>query len=161
MTLYRFDVDDPVDDSIRTNPNNYVPLFGTEENSKLQQLEAPIIDQTLSLLRPASKTRGFYLGIRDTGTCGQVYRLITYYTACQERQNELVHYRRVATPPVGGANTVFSAECESNAHNVTSLDVNVFGGNSTCRDVAVGGARCECDSGYQISEERESCVGKF
>lgn len=165
VTVYRYGVNGPVSTGSQTNPNNYIPLYGegNEVSSRLQQPPQPVRDvqKTLSLLRPEPRTNGFYLGFRDTGTCGQVNRVIVYYTACHERQNELVLYPKVGTPPVDGSDEIFYAECVSNAHNITSLQVKAFSENGTCRDVSEGGARCECNTGYQISTDRKSCIGKF
>lgn len=160
ITLNRYDAENPVSD--RTNIGNYQPLFGDEASSRLQQLPAPTraIKETLSLARPEPRTRGFYLGFQDIGTCGQVERIIVYYTVCRERQNELVRYPKVGTPPRNGPDAVFQAECVPNAHNITSLAVTAFSENGTCKDVVPGGVRCECDAGYEISPDRTSCIGK-
>lgn len=163
VTLYRFDVDGPVGAAEQTNPSNYQLLNGTEQDSRLQQLPRPVrgVSQTRSMLRPEPRTGGFYLGVKDSGTCGQVNRIIIYYTVCHGRQNELVVYPQAAHPPRNGPDSIFQASCVANAHNITSLDVKAFSGNGTCRDVVEGGARCECDAGYQIAQDRKSCIGEL
>jgi hypothetical protein len=159
VTLYRYDADDSSSD--RENTENYKPLLG-ENSSRLQQPPSPArgVKTTLSSLRPEPRRRGFYLGVLDTGNCGTVDRIIVYYTVCHARQNELVLYPKVGNPPRDGPDMIFQAECAPNAHNVTSLDVKAFSENRTCLDVVPGGARCECDAGYQISADRMSCEGK-
>lgn len=150
-----------VEDTDRRNTNNYQPLFDNEESSRLQQPPFPVrgVSETLRFLRPQSGSKGFYLGVRDNGTCGLVNRMILYYTVCHARQSGLVEYPQTATPPKDGPASVFDAKCVDNAHNVTSLQVKAFGENNTCIDVVAGGARCECNEGYTISDNNQSCRG--
>ena len=159
VTLYRYDANSRVSETLQTDKNNYKPFFGDETSSRLQQPPPPtsIVRETRDMIRP--KNNGFYLGIRDSGTCGSVSRIILYYTVCKERQTELVVYPEFATPPQNGPDEIFDARCVDNAHNVTSLQVTAFSRNSSCRDVITGGARCECNAGYQISTDRRSCIG--
>lgn len=161
--MYRYDADGPRSESDRTDTENYQPLLGDELSSRLQQPPRPStnVRETLSLVRPEPRTRGFYLGFRDTGTCGQVNRIIVYYTICHARQNELVLYPQVGSPPEGGPDAIHQAQCVDNAHNVTSLAMKAFSENGTCMDVVPGGARCECNAGYEIAANRRSCRGKY
>ena len=179
VTLYRYDVNDSVSMTDQMNQSNYVPLFdGEPSNSHLQQLPSPAraIEKTLPLLRPKD-SKGFYLGVHDSGTCGSVNRLIVYCPVCRAKQSELVVYPKIYPPPKDEPTSVFYAKCVPNAHNVTSLGIVAKticideakgeascldeGVKARCIDEAEGGARCECDAGYQISEDRLSCLRKL
>jgi len=163
VTMYRYDVDNTASLANQRNPDNYVLLNGTEEDSRLQQssdTNVRSITQTRLLSRPTSN--GFYLGLRDQGTCGEVTRLLIYYTVCEASKDGLVMYPEFANPPRGGPNEVFYAKCVCNAYNTTSLAVNGFS-NGSCIAVAPQGIQCECDGGYisVIKEIDESCERKL
>lgn len=141
------------------DPKNYKPLNKTVRDSTLQHIAgSSIISQTRSLLRP--NANGSYFGFHDTGTCGAIERVVVYYTVCLSKQVELVFYPEFANPPHNGPDQVVKAECVCNAHNVTTLNVLASASDGTCVDEAVGGARCECDDGYEIAQDRSSCNGK-
>ena len=160
VTVHRYDVDEPAFENEQINPDNYV-LLSTEDDSKLKQKPAPARDvrKVVHLNRPTPRRNGFHLGFHDTGTCGQVGRVFVYYTVCEAKKIGLVEYREYANPPKNGPDEVFQARCVCNAHPLTSLDVTAFR-NGSCIDVAAGGARCECDDGYRLSEDGESCIGE-
>lgn len=163
VTLYRYCVDDPVSTVRQTNPGNYVPLNGTVEDSTLQQVPGQRIvrQPERSLIRPSPSTRGCYFGIRDTGTCGEVERLILFYTVCSAKQEGLVVYPEFANPPKAGPDEVFNARCICNAHPVTTMRVTASSADGTCLDEAEDGAECACDDGYQISDDGSDCLRKF
>ena len=147
MNAHIYYVDSIISESERTNTNNYSPLY---------RLQGTATGDTHSLIRPDKK--GFYLGFQDIGTCGQISRVIAYYTVCRGGQNKLVIHPQVATPPRNGPDEVFYAHCVPNAHNVTSLAVNAFAATSTCLDVEPEGAKCECNAGYQVSANGSACI---
>lgn len=158
ITLHRYCVNEPVNDF--KIPSNYVLLNDTVEDSTLRHRpgSTSVINEVKSLVRP--KGNRCYFGFRDQGTCGSIERIIIYYTECRSRQVELVYYPTFANPPKNGPDEVFEAQCVCNAHPVTSLRVIASASDSTCVDEAEGGARCECDAGYQIAADRLSCDGK-
>ena len=160
VTLYRWDTNARANKAMLKDKSNYKPFFGNETSSKLQQPPPPasIVEELHSWIRPPECA--FYLGLKDSGTCGSVTRIIIYYTVCHGRKEGLVVYPEFATPPRDGPDEVFYACCVANAHNITSLAVNGFSENSTCSDQAIGGAKCECDAGYEISRDRQSCIGE-
>lgn len=163
LTLFKYPVDGPVDKTDYRNPNNYVPYYnGNVEDSRFRHnSNQRVIKTTESILRPQSQ--GFYLGIQDTGTCGEITRLVVYYTFRKEEQRELVVYPEFADPPINGPSETFQAQCVCNAHNTTSLDVHAFsdGQRIVYADKASGGARCECDDGYEIDSSRTACIREF
>lgn len=162
ITAHRYDVDVPATKVEQKKIDNYKPLNGTLENSRWQQPPSRRINnvmRTFQMLRPEPRMNGFHLGLQDTGTCGEVTRIILYYTICSGRQQELVVYPEFANPPRDGPNEIYKARCVCNAHNTTSLDVIAYSSTGTCVDSAPGGARCECNDGYQIDDtSRSSCI---
>lgn len=162
-TIHRYDSNSVVSQTQRRDYADYVPFFGDLASSRLKQPTSTsgVVSETRSFVRDEPRHAGLYLGVHDSGTCGSINRIILYYTVCQAKQIELVKYPQVATPPRNGPDSFFHAECVPNAHNVTSLLVHAFSANSTCRDSVEGGVRCECDSGYEISSDRLSCIRKF
>ena len=155
VTLYRYYSDRMVSNAERINTNNYQPLNGTVEQSRLQRTS----EQTLTLTRPADQN-GFYLAVRDEGACGQFVRMIVYYVVCKSRVVGLVTYPQTAVPVRNSRDIVFDAMCAANAHNTTSLQVVASSSTSTCSDRAPGWAVCECDAGYVVSSDGMSCLGK-
>lgn len=151
---FRYDVSGPVSRDELTDVDNYKWLNGTEENSVWYIPEGEDINRlyrtTLKMLRPDPEKSGFYLGLREPGTCAQVGRIIMYYNVCLAKQVGLVMYPEFAVPPKSGPKEEFLAQCVCNAHNVTSLSITSFSENSTCVDKAPGGAVCECDAGYEL-----------
>ena len=148
-------VRDSANAGARVQPSNYgQPFLRLEQPSG----DEGSIDVTHAMSRPANR-RGFYLGVRDEGTCGAVERIIVYYVACLESVDGLVTYPETGVPLRGGSNVVFDAHCAPNAHNTTTLQVTAFASSSSCSPVAPGGARCECDAGYLISADGVSCRG--
>ena len=154
MTLYQYNSDNITTNANRINSSNYEPLFGDEESSRFVQPTgvSRVQEVTQSITRPANSD-GFYLGIRDEGTCGSISRLIVFYVVCPTRVDGLVTYPE-------SADILFEALCASNAHNITSLQVIAFSSNGgNCSPVAPGGAVCECDGGYVLSSDGLSCEG--
>ena len=163
VTLYRQDVNNTLSYDNIIDDSRYQPILGNESNSRLghnslADFMEPTIEKRMKLDLP--QTNGFYLGLLDAGTCGFITRLVIYYTICKGHKTDLVIYPEVATPPVDGPDESYEAECVPNAHNTTSLHVNMLSATSTCVDEAVGGARCECNAGYEKDGTDPSCICK-
>lgn len=160
VTLYGYNRDSIASHGDRINPSNYQPLFGDALSSRLEQPSGSVmqIGLTLRLTRPAN-SNGFYLGLRDEGTCGSITRLIVYYIVCPARQEGLIIYPEVTVPAQNSLDIVFNASCVANAHSVTTLQVTAFSSNGSCSPVASGGPACECDAGYIVSGNGRSCQG--
>lgn len=162
VTLYRYDRNTKANKKTQTNILNYVytPMFGTEESSRLEQSgSSGTVSKLIRMDRP-DNFNGFYMGIRDEGTCGSINRMIIYYLVCPARVVGLVNYNEAALPSQSSSNTMFNAVCAPNAHNVTSLEVTIFSATGTCEDNAFGGARCECNPGY-FKSNPTTCQGKM
>ena len=158
VTLHRFDTN-AIEPISRQNDsaNYYIPLFGpgTETtDSRLQQVGTTDVGVVRSFETPGNYA-GFYLGIQDTGTCGQVKRIFLYYTPCKELLDGLVYYPELVRPPAGSPNpNIAEACCAPNAHSTTSLTFRAFSDGRCERDVI-----CECDAGYEIGGNRMECIG--
>ena len=160
VTLYRYDTNSIASSTEQTNKNNYVPLFGqgTENtDSRFQQIEEFDDDNVLKRFRPSGST-GFHLGIRDTGTCGYVDRILLYYTPCKKFQDGLVNYPELVRPPEGSPPNVAQACCAPNSHNTTSLSFRAYSdGRCICEQTNV---ICECDAGYILDVAGTECDGE-
>ena len=123
-------------------------------DSRLKQVGSTDITVVRSF-RPPGDYTGFYLGIRDTGTCGQVKRIFLYYEPCKKMQKGLVNCPEVVRPPAGSGPNIAEACCAPNSHNTTSRTVRAHS-NGTCEcDVM-----CESDAGYRLDESGTACIGK-
>ena len=101
---------------------------------------------------------GFHLGIRDTGTCGQVRRIFLYYTPCKELQDGLVNYPELVRPPEGSPPNVATACCAPNSHSTTSLSFRAYSASDgRCERTAM----CECDAGYRLDGVGTGCDGEL
>lgn len=160
VTLYQYNRDTIAPSGERINPSNYQLLFGDAVSSRLEQPASTTrkVGDTRSLTRPVNSV-GFYLGIRDEGTCGSIDRMIVYYVVCPARQEGLVTYPETAVPVQGSSDIIFDAICALNSYNTTTLQVTAFSSSSSCSPMASGGARCECNAGYVISGGGTSCEG--
>ena len=149
MTLYRYDRNTVANNNDRTDIMNYnTPMFGTIASSRLEASgSASTLTKNESLV-PTNNFNGFYMGIEDVGTCGQISRIIIYYLVCPAKVTGLVKYKEIAVPLRTDSNVVYSASCVANAHNVTNLEVTIYSANSTCIDQVFKGAKCECNHGY-------------
>ena len=159
VTLYRYDTSVPVPAG-RTTTSNYQLLTGSETTSRFGSASTSSMIQETGVSRPSSFT-GFYLGIRDTGTCGfPVQRVIIYYKVCEAKTGELVTLPEEALPLESAGSGVYSGRCVPNASAVTSLMVDINSVTGSCTERATGGARCECDAGY-YRFNGTFCEGKF
>ena len=130
---------------------------GTENtDSRLQQIEAFDDDNVLRSFRPSGST-GFHPGIRDTGTCGYVDRILLYYTPCKKFQDGLVNYPELVRPPEGSPPNVQVAQACC-ALNTTSLGFRAFSvSDGSCE---VNNVTCECNPGYILDDAGTRCEGK-
>ena len=161
MTLYRYDRNNMTNKNDRINIMNYnTPMFGTIASSRLEASgSASTLTKNESLV-PTNNFNGFYMGIKDVGTCGQISRIIIYYLVCPAKVIGLVKFNEIPVPLRTASNFVYSASCVANAHNVTNLEVTIFSASSTCVEKASGGARCECNQGYFLLNT-SLCDGKI
>ena len=156
ITLYIFDTNTIASTSLQTDPANYVPLFGPGNettDSRIQQVG--LTDTTIlrSFTTPARDYTGFYLGIQDNGTCGNVNRIYLYYTPCKDLVDGLVYYPELVRPPAGSPNpNIAEACCAPNSHNTTSLIFGAYSDGRCERNVI-----CVCDPGYKTDGTGKEC----
>ncbi len=99
---------------------------------------------------------GFYLAIRDPGTCVTISRLIVFYNVCPGETANLVVRPETIAPTVGSLNV--NASCVDNSSPVgddisrTCLESGNWVDDST---------RCECNTGFVPSMDREYCLCKY
>ena len=157
---HRYDTDGSVSDSMRTNTQNYQPLFGTEQNSRLERPEQASRDvtETRNFTRP-SDSQGFYLAFRDPGTCGIVNRIIVYYRVLPGRSDTLTSCPAVPLPVIGnGRSSSRSCTCLGNSSEVRDGDLErICDQNGMCTD----GGSCKCDAGFTFDYDTDMCVGRY
>ena len=156
VTLYRYDTNSIASSTEQTNKNNYVPLFGqgTENtDSRFRQIEGFDDDNVVRSFTTSGST-GFHLGIRDTGTCGYVDRILLYYTPCKKFQDGLVNYPELVRPPEGSPPNVAQACC---VLNTTSPGLRAYCvSDGRCE---VNNVTCECNPGYILDDAGTGCEG--
>ncbi len=158
--LYRYDTNSIASESDRTDTSNYLStsLFGigTEMTTSRLNHRSTVSDTRTLAIDSPSRTNGFYFGIRDTGTCGQINRIYFYYTPCKERQDGLVNYPELLRPPNGSPPNEGVACCAPNSHPTTSL---IFRAHSASNGTCEHNVRCECDAGYRLNAAGTGCQG--
>ena len=88
---------------------------------------------------------GFYIAIRDSGTCVGISRLRVYHYICQSRQVGLVLYPEALAPISGSVNISFS--CVDNAHIPEDEDQTTKCNNNGEWDIDT--PVCECNLGFE------------
>ena len=154
VDLYRFDAN-AYNAASQTDPNNYVHLKTLQQTSG-----RPQVDKTRFIKPPGYN--GFYIAIKDNGTCGTIKRIQAYYEVCHGSLIHLLEYPVVSLPPRDSPipNTG-TAECVANAESTSSLEVYSYS-DGTCNfnvDTA-----CQCVGGYEEdppgnSLEPKTCNG--
>ena len=138
LTIHRYDRDHP-DSAAQVDTGNY---------NQLQQIDYPPGSgvTTTFTFRPGAR-QGFYLGIKDTGTCSSIRRLQVYYLVCPGAAVHLVTYPELALPPNGvTSSTTGEASCVANAEldSGESADIQAFHDGQCNYDVS-----CRCLEGYE------------
>ena len=152
---YRYDTNGIVSDSMRTDRDNYRPFFGTEENSRLQSVSS--VEETLNFTRPPD-FQGFYMAIRDPGTCGNIGRIIVYYRVAPGFSQTQIDCPDVPLPIIGsGATSSVSCTCLG---NTSALDGSSLERSCDQNGVCTEGQSCGCDAGLQFNSDLNTCVGK-
>ena len=126
------------------NTDNY-DQFGRARPSSTRR---PYFDTYTFTLDPSDT--GFYVAIRDKGTCVGISRLRVYHYNCPSRQVGLVLYPEAPAPVSGSVNV--NIKCVDNAVVSGSPQV-------TCHSNGTWGPEnpvCECRPGYE--ERQGECV---
>ncbi len=99
---------------------------------------------------------GFYLAIRDLGTCIIISRLIVFYNVCPGKTVNFVVRPETLAPTVGSLNV--NASCVDNSSPVGNdfLLICLESGNWVDDST-----RCECDTGFLPTMNGENCLCKY
>lgn len=147
VSLSRYDVENK--QVLQTDTQNYI------EMQVLQQVGRNTVSKHLNFERPEN-ANGFYLGLRDIGTCGQVERIIVYYENAPgyTDDNNLVTCPCIAYPE--SESDINSKECTCHAHAlpVGSL-VRTADHSGAVNEMPV----CGCKPGYEFANGE--CQGEF
>ena len=141
---------DGKDDKEARNPENYKTGV---QHIKLPDGFSQQVYETFFNFTPSGKTNGFYLGIRDTGTCINLQRLQVYYIGLQPDVDPPVVCPEVGRPPKNSTVQV-SCSCPANSNVApgSSLQLTCHS-NGTCD----GNPSCQCDKGHR--EITGGCIG--
>lgn len=157
-TVYKFDSNSPVSLTEQTNPANHQTLRNTESESRLQQVGTTDTSVLWRIPKSRFSASGFYLGFRDTGTCGQMKRIYVYYMKAPTYSNAdtLITCPNVPLPPQGSsATTRGTCCCGEKATNASSLE-RVCSTDGTCSEPSDDA--CGCQPGYEFVNNQ--CVGE-
>ena len=134
--------------------SNYVPVSRVAPGVGTHSI---IQNQTREATLYMNDAEGFYVGIRDEGTCITVHRILIFYHVCSGRTRDLMILPETVAPPNGGAIEV-TAQCVEGASPLGGGEVRM-----SCNGegvwTAISGSECSCDPGFRLSADRTSCTG--
>ena len=140
VDMYRYERNGRNDAAARTTSNYQLIQHVEQPNGFAQRMY-----QTSFTFMPSGNFNGFYIGVRDTGTCVNVQRIQVYYRISPSRTDGLVMYPEIALPALTSTTAVTGiATCAANSRNLTSLQVTCFA-DGRCVDTAT----CACNPGYE------------
>ena len=134
ISIYRYTTNgsNPVQQTDSTN-YRYFGRFYRSSSTYTARLERPSSDE------------GFYLGFRDTGTCGTISQVRVYYKVCASKVDGLTFYPSLPLPAQSSQEpNIAYAYCAYNSFNSLASGYKAYG-NGRCEY----GARCECRLGYE------------
>ena len=153
-TVYKYNTSGTVSMSDRQNTLNYNPIF--DSGSQLGTSATLFVRSFFT-----TGKKGFYTGIKDGGTCGQIRGIVINYTPCKKRLDGLVNYPELVRAPSGSPPNEGMACCAPNSHPTTSLTFRAY--SATDRTTGDEGCernvRCECDAGYRLNAAGTGCQG--
>ena len=130
----------------------------TSNYQRVRRIEQPIdfsqqqYAESLSFT-PSGNTNGFYLGVRDNGTCVNIIRLQVYYIIICPVVDPPVVCPKVGRPPQGRTVPV-TCSCPGNSIVTPGSSLQL-----TCHSdgTCTGNPSCQCNEGYREIPGR--CVG--
>jgi len=102
---------------------------------------------------PSGNFNGFYVGVKDTGTCINIQRIQVYYRSFQPATVDPVICPGTGLPPAG-ITALVTCSCSANSVATSSLQMTCHS-DGTC----TGNPTCQCLEGYQ--ELPRECRGTF
>lgn len=142
-----------IDQSAAQRISNYVAM------SPLRALISGQRNQTSVNIRFSTNKSGFYLAIRDAGSCVVIFRIVVLYYICPMKTENLVYCPEIIAPPIGSSQQlIVNASCIENA----SLSVeNQFSLKCLEGGHWIGTYRCMCDNGLIPTNDGTICQRKF
>ena len=102
-----------------------------------------------------SNTNGFYLAIRDRGTCLTIQRFVVHYAICPRETRDFA-----IAPETVAPTAEVTVECVEGAGPENGVHAK-FNCLETGNWNSIPGAGCrQCDPGTKLSEDRRSCVAQ-
>ena len=140
--VYRYITNSPTLPS--TSNNGFMNTANYQLVDKVNRIDTGRYTAVVVFEMQTSQT-GFYLAIRDEGTCLLISRLLVHRHYCREKQIGLVRYSDTPAPITGSASVDVS--CADNAQSSSSATV-------TCDSEGQWGPEmptCGCSPGYEIN----------
>ena len=142
VDVYRYERNGRSDAAARTTSNYQLTQRIQQPNGFAQRTY-----QKSFTFIPSGNFNGFYIGIRDTGTCVNIQRIQVYYRTFQPTApvdpDPAVICPRTSLPPAGTTASV-TCSCPGNSVATSSLQLTCHP-DGTC----TGNPRCRCHDGYQ------------
>ena len=148
--MYTYELEESDSNNGRTSPANYDPLaiLGLEDGQGS--------GEEMFTFLPSHNDDGFYLGIKDTGTCGSIERITVYYRVIPSRTDGLIEYPEIPLPPVRSSDRITRvASCAVDSTG-SNLELTANSGR-----VVEGNPSCLCNPGYQFESLVAECTGMY
>ena len=103
-------------------------------------------------ISPVSQS-GFYLGIRDNGSCVSLSRVLVYYSVCESGREGLVRVDQNTS-----AGNTLQGHCVEN-----SVSTSDSGPQLMCQESGqwMVVSNCQCSSHYFLDNSRQQCLSEF
>ncbi len=146
-----------------TSTVNPVAAIDTDNYTLIRTLTTQVSGTTTTTTKQFgfnTNESGFYLAIRDPGTCILISRLIVFYNACPGETVNLVVRPETIAPIVGsGIQLSVNASCFANSSPVgDAFSLKCLESGNW---VAVPSSRCVCNAGFVPTMNGENCLCKY
>ena len=118
---------------------------------------ANVTENQTAVLDFETQETGFYVAIRDQGSCIVISRLLVFYYVCPAGVQDLIELPETIAPRIGQG-SMQTGRCVPNASPTTNVSVECSSGGVWSTDV-----ECTCDQGYAANLNRTACLrfGKY
>lgn len=135
-----------------TSTQNAMSAADTDNYHFIANLSPETQEQTIHF--SSVQHSGFYLGIRDNGTCARVHHVLVYYTTCEAATVELVSVNKT----VFNSSSAVQGECVADSVAIhetgPSLVCSVRGEWSVDRG-------CQCTTQHYMDNTVQKCLGEI
>ena len=132
-----------------------VSNYDTVERLAPTDNSGTVAENQTAVLDFETQETGFYVAIRDQGSCIVISRLLVFYYVCPAGVQDLIELPETIAPRIGqGSMPILSTgRCVANASPTTNGSVVCNSGGVWSTDV-----ECTCDQGYTANQNRIACT---